>query len=181
MSGGVARAQDAVRPSQESAGAADASVSTAPSGKGQWYGWQTILMDAPALALLVGGAATYPISGPQNDNPVLFGIGLGAYALGTPILHLVHDNRWGYYSFALRVAGPALSYGGLRIADRYVWSSRAGFGLGLGLMVIGIGSLVALPVLDAFRAYERPRSTLALVPWVDRDSRAVGLLLSGQL
>jgi hypothetical protein len=159
-----------------------------------WYGWQTLIADVPSLGLLVAGSATMLYSGPQDDQPVLFAIGLGGYVAATPILHLVHDNEWAPFSLALRVVGPALTLGGIAIlssafddAEVDGLDSRSDSGpilpiAGAITAILGVLVVVSTPLVDAVLATDRSRrSHAALSPWIGPRANAAGLLLTGPL
>jgi hypothetical protein len=67
----------------------------------EWYGWQTLGVDAGAFVLMAAGQATKTYS--------VFDVGFGAYLLGPPIVHIVHGN-----------AGPAFGSVGLRLVSPWV-------------------------------------------------------------
>ncbi len=65
----------------------------------EWYGWQTLAVDAGAFALMGAGQATKVYS--------IFDVGLGAYFLGPPVVHVVHGNvGQAFGSVGLRLVTP---------------------------------------------------------------------------
>ena len=72
--------------------------------KTRWYGWQIIPIDATAL-----GVIAVELALGEDAVPALGLIALGAYAVGGPIVHLVHDRPMAALgSFGLRVGMPAV-------------------------------------------------------------------------
>jgi hypothetical protein len=69
---------------QAPAGARSASQGQAPArAEKEWYGWQTLIVDAASVGAFVAGAA---------QAPALSYAGLAGYALGGPAVHLGHDR-----------------------------------------------------------------------------------------
>jgi hypothetical protein len=70
-----------------------------------WYAYQTLALDALSTVLITVGIAKW--------NGDLGAAGLASFALGPPILHMVHGQVWkGLYDLALlRVLEPFLSAG----------------------------------------------------------------------
>ena len=65
----------------------------------EWYGWQTLAADAGAFVLMGACQATKVYS--------IFDVGLGAYFLGPPIVHIVHGNAGqAFGSLGLRLVTP---------------------------------------------------------------------------
>jgi hypothetical protein len=76
--------------------------SSAP--KTRWYGWQIIPIDAAALGVIAVALALG-----EDAVPAPAVIALGAYAVGGPIVHLVHGRPLiALGSFGLRVGMPAV-------------------------------------------------------------------------
>lgn len=70
----------------------------------RWYGYQTLAVD-------LGAAAPFIASVSNDVDPPAFGA-IGIYALGTPIVHALHDNSGrGAGSLLLRIALPSLAWG----------------------------------------------------------------------
>ncbi|MBX3227110.1 MAG: hypothetical protein KIT84_35760 [Labilithrix sp.] len=95
-----------------------AATSIAPEARAaetEWYGWQTIALDASALALVAIGA------GADNaERAFPFGVaGYGTYLLGAPIVHVVHDHVGrAFGDLGIRLLAPPLTaIAGLAIAS----------------------------------------------------------------
>ena len=130
-----------------------------------WYGWQVLLADGSALALLLFGTSV--------ESPGGVYLGAATFVLGGPIAHIAH-RRGGAAagSLALRLGAPvsglitgilvgaALSRGG----RNHVGTSLDDAGLAGGLL----GLLVAAGVDIAVLARERVESA---VPWTNDDQR----------
>ena len=67
----------------------------------EWYGWQTLGVDAGAAVLMIAGQVTQAYS--------VFDVGLGAYFFAPPVVHIVHGN-----------GGPAFGSLGLRLVAPWV-------------------------------------------------------------
>lgn len=66
-----------------------------------WYGWETLLLDAGSLAMIVGGSS--------NNQSVLAAAGVGAYALGPPIVHAVRGHgEKAAVDIAVRLLAPTV-------------------------------------------------------------------------
>jgi hypothetical protein len=83
-----------------------------------WYGWQTLAVDASAVGVILLAAATMPTpprgSAPTSHPiPVAFGTASGSlYGVGPAVVHVVHGNPWrAFGSFGLRVLLPLLGFG----------------------------------------------------------------------
>jgi hypothetical protein len=88
-----------------------------PKTKSHWYGWQTLMTDGAALAMLIGALAA------KNDrvgNTLAPLAGL-TYVLGGPIVHWAHRH------------------GGIGAASLGI---RLGAPIGLGLLGFGIGTAI---------------------------------------
>lgn len=109
----------------------------------EWYGWQTILVDAASIAVMIGG-----VNHGGGAGPV---VGLVGYTVGGPIVHVANGEggRAGA-SLAVRVllpaAGAALGYASYHKSTN---PNAMDFGPGLDAAVLGfVGGLVAC-VIDA--------------------------------
>lgn len=87
-------------------GEKDPPASDAPLNTTKWYGWQTLAVDAGTI----GVALT--TKGATGSSPAAVGVLASGYALGAPIVHLVHGSliKAGE-SFGLRLGLPVI--GGL--------------------------------------------------------------------
>jgi hypothetical protein len=129
----------------------------APAPARVYYGWQNLGMDAAAIGIFV---ATLDA---DSDAGNAFALGsLGLYALGSPMIHLLHgQNRAAGTSLLLRVGLP-LALGGLTYAvmDKEDCSNSAHLFCGLGEVVIpvyvGMLGMGAAMLTDDFGlAYEK--------------------------
>jgi hypothetical protein len=122
-----------------------ADTPTAETPKTRWYGWQTLAVDAVAMTAFAYGIerrAGDVFSSDRGGEAFAYG-GFGAYLLGGPAVHMLHDRP-----------GPALGSFGLRVAaplvGMYAGAAMAGCGHGsadsdgnaCGLQESGIGILV---------------------------------------
>jgi hypothetical protein len=74
----------------------------APPPREQWYGWQTLAVDGVAAAMATTALALK--TGAATD---FWGLGIGTYALGAPIIHVVHGRPWvGLGDLGLRLGVP---------------------------------------------------------------------------
>lgn len=70
----------------------------------RWYGWQTLSVDALPIGLLITG-----ITVEGDARPTLLVSGATTFAVGAPVVHMVHDRPLiGLASFGLRVGLPVL-------------------------------------------------------------------------
>jgi hypothetical protein len=141
------------------------SQSTEKSEKGEatgkrertWYGWQILIADGTAFALVVGGAGSN--NGSQTNQGVV-DVGVGTYLLGGPIVHFAHGSVGkGFGSLGLRVGLPVGgALGGLILGA--IGSSGNSNGISPALEVAGVGfvlGIIAAPILDVtLLAYEYP-------------------------
>jgi hypothetical protein len=163
-----ARADDATNP--------PAAISTP---RGPWYGWQSLIIDAPAVSLLVAGAAAPTLNDRLGSAPTIAG-GV-AFVLGGPIVHWAHGSVGkGFASLGLRVVIPVLAELAFYLAC-FDCSHSDGQ---LGMTLVLIPALLVPAALDDFvLAYEpagvpsTPSSHLGLTPTVgavrDAEKRVV--------
>lgn len=179
-------------PVQSSSGAPVASPPVPPGADesgSPWYGWQTLLVDASAIALLLGGLAA-------NAPPAEVG-GLVVYPTGAPVIHGVHQN-WGRMvgSLGLRLGLPlvvALIASGdscsdtKKTEDRLHCDEDKAFAPLIGL---AIGAPIAMGIDAAFLAWEStpapppPKtvaSSLRLLPRITPEQSSFQLTLAGAL
>jgi hypothetical protein len=156
------------------------------------YRLTLLLSDASAVALLLGTAAV------SENETIATGFvvaGLGTYALGGPIIHLVHEQPGrALGSFGLRVGLPAvgISMGvglalGCGSGEGSEWCALAAILFG-GVMAIG-GAVTAMIIDDSMlgRAPKKPpkneayRSSvrLGLAPLFDPNKKTLGMSLVG--
>ena len=154
-------------------------AASAPSPHERWYGYQTLLADAGALAVLVAGVAAHDRGTGQGIQ-----IAAGAvYVVGGPLVHLAHGRAQASLgSLGLRVgvplAGGLIGIGVAALApdddgDEYV------VGTALGVL----GGAAGAVALDAMLvAWERdPRGApepAASVPTASRNGWHPSLILT---
>src|SRR6478735_3261542 len=130
-------------------------VTLEPVTQTHWYGWQTLLVDGAALGVTIGGFWVRPAN---QDWSVVSIAGIGAWAVGAPIVHWSHGRVGvGFASLGFRLALPAL---GLLLLSTPCSSSECSeqiLAASLGLAIIP-----APMVLDAaWLARERQTSEAA--------------------
>jgi len=147
-----------------------------------WYGWQTLLVDGAALGVTVGGFWLRPA---HQDWSVVSIAGIGAWAVGAPIVHWSHGRVGvGFASLGFRIALPAL--GLLLLSTPCSSSECSGQILAASL---GLAIIPAPMVLDAaWLARERQtsgaaqsaRGGLSLAPFVSAFGARRMLGVSGR-
>lgn len=75
---------------------------------GEWYGWQTLSVDAVSIAIV-------PLSA-VGENGGFALVGLGGFLFAAPIVQAVHHNSWALPSLGLRAASFGLVIGGAAVA-----------------------------------------------------------------
>jgi hypothetical protein len=156
--GGVAEAQTAAPPARD------------------WYGYQTLIVDALSCSLLVYGVAS-------SNADATYG-GYAAYLLGAPIVHLAHEQAAPLLgSLGLRLIVPVVFLGLVALAnggDSHSGDSRADPAFNRTL--IGLGLAIPVAIDAAFLAWkERPVDGLALRVRVDPRTSAAAVTVQGEL
>jgi hypothetical protein len=115
-----------------------------------WYGWQTLVVDATALAAGVAAGAT-------ENWPAFYGV-YGGYLLGGPIVHAAH-HRWdeASISIAARFFVPVLALG----ATIAPGEGRPTVGPEVAATMIAVGVLVPIVVDAVILSWEDPKSLQA--------------------
>ena len=113
-----------------------------PRPRRRWYGWQTLLVDAAWLTLLLGSVA---LDGSGNDSDFAVGTALLTYEFAPGIIHFVHRNPGrGFGSMGVRLglplAGAFLGASAASGCDDYLCEAS---GAGLGLL-LGMGGAIAI-------------------------------------
>jgi hypothetical protein len=148
----------------------------------RWYGWQTLLVDAAALTLVIAGAI---VAGDSRRNE---DIGLGMVIGGTivglagaPVVHMAH-SKWNNagVSSGIRLGGALVVLGSAAGCS----AERGGCGEGWALLaVVGALAYPIAVIVDAGIAEEDvPPDELARVtvtPWYDARTQGGGLSLGG--
>lgn len=130
----------------------------APKGKEEeeWYGYQTLLVDAASLGLMIGGAAMAARSRSDTGGYVAL-TGAAGYVLGAPIVHWTHGRIGpGFGSLGLRVGMPlgGMFWGALIGA---AMDSHHNDSVGAGAAIGFLGGMAGAILFDAaLLAYEKP-------------------------
>jgi hypothetical protein len=153
------------------------------------YRLSLVAVDASAVTLIVSGAI---LGVPPTVSTVFFFGGVGTYALGGPIVHLVHEqNGRALGSFALRVGLPAVGIGAF--AGLGVSCGEGGeLGACLGAVLLGgvltVGGVLAAMIVDDAVLGKAPKARKApsartfstgVAPLFDPKEKRVGLSLVG--
>jgi hypothetical protein len=150
--------------------------------KRRWYGWQTLLLDVPSLALWIGGAAASPQSG------ALAVAGFTGFVLGGPIVHAAHGH-WGKAGASIAFRAGTVLIAGVGavgcISDSVSSESGCRGGYAALLVVGSLGVLAAVAVDAAFIAREDVKpdngDRVAVRVWIAEKGRGGGLVLGGAL
>ena len=118
-----------------------------PATESSWYGWEVFVSGASSLAVLaIGGAVD-----DSTATPILMTLGGTGYALGGPIIHLVHDDGLeALGSFGLNLGMPIVAGVIAGLITQAVGASNSAFSdFELGFIYYGapVGALAAI-VLD---------------------------------
>jgi hypothetical protein len=73
-----------------SASSFDTAAPAAPAASGKWYGWQTLLADAAAVAAGYGAST---VQSESFEGKTLTTLTLGLGELGGPAIHLLHRQE----------------------------------------------------------------------------------------
>jgi hypothetical protein len=148
----------------------------------RWYGWQTLLVDAAALSLVIAGAVVAEDSRRTEEMGIgmIVGGAIGGL-IGPPIVHAAH-GKWDNagISGGLRLGGAAVVFGSAAACS----SERGRCGDGWAILaVIGFLGYPIAVLVDAANAHEDvPPDELAratITPWYDAQTRAGGLSMHG--
>jgi hypothetical protein len=157
---------------------------SAGTPKTDWYGWQTLVVDAHAL-LLVGIGLEIR----EGEAPALGG--LLVYGLGGPLVHLVHERPGAALGslalragipivFALAGAGANENCGGA--SSESDGSCAIGGAVAWGVVGMGVAAIVDAAFLGREKREEVPPNAVALTsvaPTVDPARRTAGISLLG--
>jgi hypothetical protein len=139
-----------------------------PAGESSWYGYQILIADGlsyTALGVSIGA-----------HNAPLAIVGLGSYAITSPVIH-------GFHHRPVQVVGSILLRMGLSLAGYAIASGGAscsgedsGFcGFAHGLVGMGIGMVVAT-VVDASIAWDSPIVVRRASPPTNAGKRSPSLV-----
>jgi hypothetical protein len=123
--------------------------------KEHWYGWQTLSTDSVAAMLASGAIAT-------GGDAEFWGLSIGTFALGAPIIHVAHGRPWvALGDFVLRLGVPFVGiYLGAQIDSHQPWKCDANLYCQMRDTAMITGGLiggVAVSALDAaVFSYEAP-------------------------
>jgi hypothetical protein len=146
---------------------------------GLWYGWQTLATDGGVLLLMVVVGST-ELSNGGGAAPWV--VGLTAYALGGPIVHLAHGNPGrGALSLAMRLGMPLL-FGYLGVQAEGCRSGSEFCGLGGALIGGSLGIITAITIDAAFVAREDAPDRASALPLLRLalDRRSAGVFAAGR-
>lgn len=140
-----------------------------------WYGWQTLTVDAGALAILGVTQALAHDSTSSYPESARWA-GLGTYVFGAPLVHAGHGN-WGAAaaSFSLRTLPVGSAYLMLSACDW--WHGDRGCTSVLSAVTM-VSFVLPLALDPALFAYETKRDTAlaSISPWFDRTGAGVSVL-----
>jgi hypothetical protein len=129
-----------------------------PSKRPQWYGWQTLIADAPSLTAFVAGVSM--IDDGNSGGSTLAWAGILGYELVPGIIHFAHGNPGrGFASLGMRFGMPlAGAIVGAAVASNCDSSLCELGGAGVGIM-LGMGGAIAIDA--AVLAYDDPKPSQA--------------------
>lgn len=124
----------------------------------EWYGWQTLIADAPSLTAFAAGLSMMDSS--SLDGSRLMWAGIAGYELAPAIIHFVHHNPGrGFASFGMRFGLPlAGAFIGASLASGCNTDLCEAGGAGIGA-VLGMGGAVAIDA--AVLAYDDRKRSVA--------------------
>lgn len=140
----------------------------------RWYGWQTLLVDAAAVGVMFA-------AGQAESDPLMW-IAFGAYAFGSPVLHVSHDNGGRAVTSGVLRVGLPLTFGLLADAACDEDDQAGDFFGCLGEVggAIAGGALLAMLVDYAVLAYEPERAPPVRVAVTPRPDGGLSFALAGQ-
>ena len=132
-----------------------------PKARGEWYGYETLLVDGAGLGLGAGTVA----------GGIPLGIaGLATYVLGGPIVHAVHGQGGKVgIDLAVRLGAPAVGMATGAAIGCAMFSCSKGDFAGFGAFILGgvgagVGALTAI-VIDAAVLANEPAAPAKAKPW----------------
>ena len=158
----------------EAAGASAQSVAPARD----WYGYQTLLVDAFGYAMFAWGVGA--------DEGLLGWAGVLTLSVGSPLVHAVHGNSSAAQpSLGLRLLAGVTVIAGAMLCVVGLLGSGEGDSNDAACAVFVVG-LVAFPVMTLVDAVVLAREPSAggrahVTPWIDVERGAGGLALRGHL
>ena len=150
----------------------------APERASRWYGWQNLAADGAALALVATAISLEQRQG-SPSSALAYGA-LGTYALGGPIIHLIHQNYGrSAASVGMRVGGPIV-LGALGAAAEDCGNHGGEFcGLGGALLGASLGVVAAVAVDAAVLAYDDAPEAEAAAPTLRIGFNRTGVVAFG--
>jgi hypothetical protein len=156
----------------------------------KWYGMPIVVTDIAALGIFVAGMVAADHGSDIGSGIML--VGVGAYVLGGPIVHLTeHNVGKGFASLGLRVGAPlagaltgAIVGGGIGSRKKCGGNDTCALGYLAEGGVLGLiaGGLVAMLIDDAGFAYKSTTAknlALSVTPVYQPAIRQTGLALRG--
>ena len=153
-----------------------------PSKRPQWYGWQTLIADAPSLTAFIAGVSM--VSDGNDGGATLVWAGVLGYELTPSIIHFAHGNPGrGFASIGIRFGLPlAGSFIGASVASDCNRNLCELGGAGVGAL-LGMGGAIAIDA--AALAYDDARPPEArhrgLVPLASLTPHRAWIGLGGEL
>ncbi len=148
----------------------------------EWYGWQTLIADAPSVTAFIAGVSMLDDGNPSGST--LAWAGALSYELAPAIIHFAHGNPGrGFGSLGMRFGMPlAGAIIGATVASNCNTNLCEVGGLGVGVM-LGMGGAIAIDA--AVLAYDDPRRSAArrrvLVPLASLTPHQAWLGVGGEL
>lgn len=145
-----------------------------PGSTTRWYGYQTLLVDAASVGVMLAGASDKRI-GPASA------IGLGAFALGAPIVHAAHGHPGkAALDLGLRVVVP-VGIGATLAATCSRSQAPGDDGSSCNMASFAVGVLIGVPIAILVDSTTLARETVptgprvAIAPLIDGDRRGVAV------
>ena len=150
--------------------------------RSRWYGWQTLIADAPSVTAFLAGVS---MAGNGNrGGSTLAWAGILGYELAPSIVHFSHGNPGrGFASLGIRFGMPlAGAFIGASLASGCNRSLCEASGIGVGAL-LGMGGAIAIDA--AVLAYDDPRPFQArrriIVPLASLTRQQAWIGVGGEL
>ena len=157
--------------------------------RGEWYGYQTLAVDAAAAASIFVAAKT---AGGEVDAGWLILPGIAGYLFGAPIVHWTHGGHATLASFALRLGPPVIIAAGALVCYPSISAASTaeyispfailGVVVGCSTVLAGFAAFPAVVILDAVvlaRERVEPPTQSLVLPSYDPTRRAGMLTWAG--